>query len=82
MRPRLNSQKLIALAIYTGQLNGRLDSEGGDIQLVLWLAPTLWPIVFAAVVGRTLTTVATYKAEQGSRLGVNCSPCSSNSRAN
>ncbi|KAF5977874.1 hypothetical protein FCOIX_6206 [Fusarium coicis] len=53
-----------------GYLHGKKQSTFGDTDLeVLSVASTLWPILFAAVLGPLLKTIALFHAEQGSTLG-------------
>ncbi|SCO55323.1 uncharacterized protein FFMR_12479 [Fusarium fujikuroi] len=51
-------------------LHGKKQSSFGDKLLeVLSVASTLWPILFAAVVGPLLKSIALFRAERCSRLG-------------
>ncbi|KLO93616.1 uncharacterized protein FFB20_10436 [Fusarium fujikuroi] len=51
-------------------LHGKKQSSFGDTVLeVLSVASTLWPILFAAVLGPLLKSIALFRAERGSRLG-------------
>ncbi|RBR00385.1 hypothetical protein FVER53590_07600 [Fusarium verticillioides] len=51
-------------------LHGKKQSSFGDTVLeVLSIASTLWPILFAAVMGPLLKSIALFCAERGSRLG-------------
>lgn len=51
-------------------LHNQEQSEFGDnVREVLRVASTFWPILFAAVLGPFLRTVALYRAEKGSTLG-------------
>lgn len=60
-----------ALAGLAMTLNGKpLSTFGHNIQAWSLLAPTLFPLVFAAVVGRALESLARYKLERGTSLGV------------
>lgn len=43
---------------------------GNKIMQATRVAPTIWPLVFAAVVGNTLKAIAHQRAEKGTRLGV------------
>ncbi|KAI1028705.1 hypothetical protein LB503_002605 [Fusarium chuoi] len=53
-----------------GYLHGKTQSHFGDRVLeVLSVASTLWPILFAAVLGPLLKTIALFRAERGSTLG-------------
>ncbi|KAF5229748.1 hypothetical protein FANTH_14085 [Fusarium anthophilum] len=58
---------ILALMAY---LHGKKQSSFGDTVLeVLSVASTLWPILFAAVLGPLLKTMALFRAERGSTLG-------------
>ncbi|KAF5702610.1 hypothetical protein FGLOB1_9500 [Fusarium globosum] len=60
---------LIPIA-YSAHLHGKKQSSFGDTVLeVLSVASTLWPILFAAVLGPLLKSIALFRAEKGSRLG-------------
>jgi hypothetical protein len=53
------------------RLDGKPLSQHGDgVFQGMGLASTLWPIAFAAVLGSLARTVALYKAERGTNLGV------------
>lgn len=59
------------LAVCIGKLHGSAQSPTGDTILqAANVVSTLWPIAFAAVVGAMLRTLALYKAEHGTTLGV------------
>jgi hypothetical protein len=47
-----------------------LSPEGDIVIQAARLGPTVFPIVFAAVVGRLMKSLALWKAERGSELGV------------
>ena len=52
-------------------MNNQPASKWGSIVIqATKIAPTVWPLVFAAVVGSTVKAVALWKAEQGTTLGV------------
>ncbi|KAF5983149.1 hypothetical protein FBULB1_3938 [Fusarium bulbicola] len=58
---------ILALMAY---LHGKKQSSFGNTVLeVLSVASTLWPILFAAVLGPLLKTMALFRAERGSTLG-------------
>ncbi|KAF5633633.1 uncharacterized protein FTJAE_7058 [Fusarium tjaetaba] len=58
---------ILAMMAY---LHGKKQSSFGDTVLeVLSVASTLWPILFAAVLGPLLKSIALFRAERGSRLG-------------
>ncbi|KAM0386202.1 hypothetical protein ACHAPY_000754 [Fusarium culmorum] len=53
-----------------GYLHGKKQSSFGDTVLeILSVASTLWPILFAAVLGPLLKSIALFRAERGSTLG-------------
>ncbi|KAF5553396.1 hypothetical protein FNAPI_6760 [Fusarium napiforme] len=53
-----------------GYLHGKTQSSFGDTVLeVVSVASTLWPILFAAVLGPLLKSIALFYAERGSTLG-------------
>ena len=61
----------VILAFRALALDGEGSSEGGHAVLeAAKIAPTIFPIIFAAVVGRLMRTYALWKAERGTRLGV------------
>ncbi len=47
-----------------------LSTYGRHVQEVILLAPTIFPLAFAALVGRSLKRIALWKAERGTTLGV------------
>ena len=47
-----------------------LSDSGHTVLQAAKIAPTIFPIIFAAVVGRLMRTYALWKAERGTRLGV------------
>jgi hypothetical protein len=52
-------------------VDGRPLSPGGEIVIqAAKIGPTVFPIVFAAVVSRLMKWFALWKAERGSELGV------------
>lgn len=61
----------LGLAIAIVRLDGAPESSWGyAVAQASVLGPTIWPILFAAVVGLTLQRVALYNAERGTTLGV------------
>jgi hypothetical protein len=61
----------IVMAILAGRLNGREVSKyGQNIKDMTSLTPTIFPLVFAAVVGQSLYNIARYKLEHGCKLKV------------
>lgn len=57
--------------------NVSLSETGSVIQQAIALSPTVFPIVFAAIVGRFFRSLGLYWAERGVKLGViaKCPPC-------
>lgn len=63
--------KSIALAVVAAGLHGRdMSSLGQKVQEAAKLGPTIYPIVFAAIVTRFLRHLAQWQAEKGQSLGV------------
>ena len=61
----------IALGISAAYLNGRpLSSYGQRVEEAARLGPTIFPIVFVAIVARFNTHLAHWQAERGHYLGV------------
>ena len=61
----------VAMGVMTANLDGKALSDLGDmVQRATLLGPTVFPIMFAALVGSTLKTFARFRAEHGARLGV------------
>jgi hypothetical protein len=52
------------------------STQGETILQAAKLGPTIFPIVFAAVVGRLMKTYALWRAERIERLGVSTPPSS------
>ncbi len=63
-------------AILAAQLNGRpLSTYGQGLSQALLLSPTMFPVVFAANVGRCFKYIGLYRAErEGIALGVRLLP--------
>jgi hypothetical protein len=60
-----------ALAAVAYKLDGKdLSDRGHKIQEAILLGPTLFPLAFAAVGGRSLKKVALWRAQEGTTLGV------------
>ncbi|KAI9715449.1 MAG: hypothetical protein M1812_005925 [Candelaria pacifica] len=60
----------MVLGVKAVNLDGKpVTPRGENVRRVCWLAPTIFPIVFAAVAWRLLGVIAVYKAENGARLG-------------
>ncbi|CAD6588389.1 MAG: hypothetical protein ASARMPREDX12_003254 [Alectoria sarmentosa] len=58
------------LSIVATRLSGSPISAGGDkVKAAITLGPTLFPILFAAIVGRSLRSLASFQAERGAKLG-------------
>ena len=63
------------LGAFVVRLRDQPESNWGDIILQSTkVAPTIWPIVFAAVVGGMLKASAHHKVQQGASLGVSVHP--------
>jgi hypothetical protein len=61
----------LALAIIAYKLDGtQVSQRGGKIQQAILLGPTIFPLGFAALGGRTLKKVALWRAQEGTTLGV------------
>jgi hypothetical protein len=55
-------------------LNNKPISDGGKSLLrAMQLGPTVYPLVFACIAGRTLKTIALWKVERGTTVGVSAS---------
>lgn len=69
-----NSLTFKVVAIIAASLNHKPTSVpyGSDLERLLILLPTLFPIAFAAIMGRFFKTVGLYWAERGVSLGVRC----------
>jgi hypothetical protein len=62
---------IAALAALAYRLDGKeLSSHGKHIQEAILLGPTLFPLAFAALAGRSLKRIALWRAERGTTLGV------------
>lgn len=63
----------IALAAASAQLNNEPISEWGErVIAATRIAPTVFPIIFAALVGRFMRSLARYLAERGATVSVGC----------
>ena len=61
----------VAMGVTTADLDGKPLSRWGEtVQRATLLGPTIFPIMFAALVGSTLKTIARFRAEHGAKLGV------------
>ncbi|KAF2997348.1 hypothetical protein E8E13_003562 [Curvularia kusanoi] len=61
----------ILLAVATALLNGKptKDNEfGRKVEFAMELGPTMFPIIFAAISGRSMKMIARYLAERGSKI--------------
>ena len=68
---RLELNHLQALAATAYSFHEKPISGGGvTLQRVMLLGPTLFPLAFAALGGRSLRNIALWKAEHGSTIGV------------
>lgn len=47
-----------------------ISEDGVILQRIMLLGPTLFPLAFAALGGRSLRNIALWKAERGSTIGV------------
>ena len=71
------------LAFGALSLNGKLITKfGQNVFEAQKLGPTLFPILFAGITGRLMTSMARWKAERGSRLGVSITSPKSKQRSN
>ncbi|KAL1304280.1 hypothetical protein AAFC00_000690 [Neodothiora populina] len=60
----------IVIAIIVAYLNGKpISPIGNNIERMIPLSPTIFPILFAALMGRFFRTFALYRAERGVYLG-------------
>lgn len=63
-----------ALAALAHRLDGQEFSDRGHkIEEAILLGPTLFPLAFAALGGRSLKRIALWRAQEGTSLGVSCS---------
>ncbi|KEQ59856.1 uncharacterized protein M437DRAFT_87392 [Aureobasidium melanogenum CBS 110374] len=63
----------IVLAALAAKLDGQpieRNELGRNVKRITQLGPTIFPIIFAAVAGRSLKTLTRYCAERGMQLGV------------
>jgi hypothetical protein len=52
-------------------LHGRPKSKcGEDVKAITLLSPTVFPIVYAAILGRILRRIALFKVERSATIGV------------
>jgi hypothetical protein len=70
----------IALAALAYRLDGEeISDRGRKIQEAILLSPTLFPLAFAALGGRSLKKIALWRAQEGTTLGVSTLKLSSSS---
>ncbi|KAJ9658901.1 hypothetical protein H2198_003471 [Neophaeococcomyces mojaviensis] len=61
----------LILAFQALSVNGKsISSHGQTVEQAAKLGPTLFPIIFAAIVGRLMRVFALWKCERGSTLGI------------
>ncbi|KAK6007538.1 hypothetical protein QM012_004352 [Aureobasidium pullulans] len=63
----------VVLAAFAAKLAGQPIERNGlgrNVKRITQLRPTVFPIIFAAIAGRSLKTLTRYYAERGMRLGV------------
>jgi hypothetical protein len=59
------------VAILCLLLNGQeVSVYGGKIKAITLLAPTIFPIVYAAILGKSLRRIGLFKAQRSSTIGV------------
>jgi hypothetical protein len=65
----------IVLAALAWRLDGQeLSSKGRSIEEAILLGPTLFPLAFAALGGRSLKRIALWRAQRGTTVGVRSLP--------
>jgi hypothetical protein len=63
------------LGIAVFHYNNKAESHGGDVtKQAMAVTATLWPILFASVLGPMLKAAALYCAQRGAKLGVSSTP--------
>lgn len=63
------------LAIFAGYLDRkRISPFGEKVERAIQISPTVFPVVFAALIGRFFRAAGLYKAERGSTLSVRPGP--------
>jgi hypothetical protein len=76
----LNSSKVkltdtAVIAILCLCLNGQqLSPYGQNVKAITLLSPTIFPIIYAAILGKVLRRIGLYKAERSSTIGVSKMP--------
>jgi hypothetical protein len=72
--PRLRRKLLMNMIVVPGMclgLNNKpISAHGQTVKAITLLSPTIFPIVYAAILGRMLRRVGLFKAERGTTLGV------------
>jgi hypothetical protein len=70
--PTVDQQSIrAALAALANNLDGKeLSSRGRKVQEATLIGPTLFPLVFAAIAGRSLKKIGLWRAQEGTTLGV------------
>jgi hypothetical protein len=69
-QPTFERLILIALALTAARLDGKEISVYGDkLEETLLLSPTIFPLIFAALMGRFFRHLGVYLAERGTTLG-------------
>lgn len=68
-------QTKLNLSSVLGSLAQRLDGQpvsdyGSRVQFAMGLGPTVFPIVFAAIAGKALRSIAQMRLEKGDKVGV------------
>jgi hypothetical protein len=64
---------LTVLGIAVIVFNGRAECPAGTVlKQAMAVTSTLWPILFAAIIGPMIRAAALYQAERGTKLGVSC----------
>lgn len=61
--------KVLGVAVVT--LNGKPtegSAFGSKVKFAMNLSPTVFPIVFAAIIGRSMKMIARYMAEKGTKI--------------
>ena len=60
-----------ALAVLACRLDGKdISDRGRKIQEAILLGPTLFPLAFTALAGRSLKKMALWRAQEGTTIGV------------
>lgn len=71
VRERSSSDQAIVIAILCLCLDKKpVSSYGQNVKAITLLSPTIFPIVYAAILGKALRRVGLFKAERSSTIGV------------